>query len=659
MQTEDSSPVELTQEEAPKSLWRETFANLIRNPSAVAGMIILGLLLLIAIFAPLIATHDPRKVLIDIPEEGAVKRMDPCIHFLGCPEAGDEILNIDAEESIVAAEYNSTRTVLLVATGNEVQVWNVEDETLRYTLSHDEPVAHAAWSPNDQQILVASGEQLTIWDINRRAVETELEHAGGARYVVWASDGTRFASAGERDVHFWLDCSQISYSPSCAGVSATSENTLVDEGVVELDDEWVTIEWNSQGTLLMVATGNNVGLYTPSVGFIRNSNTYEHEAPVNSAEFNNQSTRILTTSGNQAFVWEAASPFDLLQSFEYDRPLSSASWSEQTKGGRREVLVVANSTDSVIVWDTRDQTIAFEISLPESNLIGSATSPLATRIMTYGADRVQVWDGQSGEQIFERTLEQPLQNVEWLTSGGGILIRQDTQVKTIKTSDFQYIMGTDGSIRDEFSRLIYGTRVSLRVGFTSVTFAIIVGTLAGSISGFLGGWYDNIIMRVMDVMLAFPSLILAIAVVTILGPGLNNALLAISVVFIPHYARVARSGVLSVKEQDYVLADRALGVAPARILFRRILPNIMAPLIVQATLGIGTAILDAAALSFLGLGAQPPTAEWGYMLSEERNQLFTAPHLVFFPGAAIMITVLAFNLLGDGLRDALDPRLNR
>jgi peptide/nickel transport system permease protein len=166
-------------------------------------------------------------------------------------------------------------------------------------------------------------------------------------------------------------------------------------------------------------------------------------------------------------------------------------------------------------------------------------------------------------------------------------------------------------------------------------------------------------MRIMDVVLAFPALVLAIAIVTVLRPGLINALLAISVTFIPAYARVARAGVLSVKEQDFVIADRALGVAPIRILFRRIMPNALAPLIVQGTLGIGTAILDAAALSFLGLGAQPPTAEWGAMLGAERSQFQTAPHLVFFPGVAIMIVVLAFNLLGDGLRDALDPRLDR
>jgi len=168
-----------------------------------------------------------------------------------------------------------------------------------------------------------------------------------------------------------------------------------------------------------------------------------------------------------------------------------------------------------------------------------------------------------------------------------------------------------------------------------------------------------VIMRIMDVMLAFPFLLLAIFLVAVLGPGLINALLAISIVSIPGYARIARASVVSVKEMDYVTADRALGVSPARILFRRILPNAMTPLIVQGTLGIGTAIISAAALSFLGLGAQPPTPEWGIMLAEERNNLFNAPHLLFIPGVAITLTVLGFNLLGDGLRDALDPRLNR
>lgn len=221
----------------------------------------------------------------------------------------------------------------------------------------------------------------------------------------------------------------------------------------------------------------------------------------------------------------------------------------------------------------------------------------------------------------------------------------------------QHILGLDGNIRDELSRLLYGARLSLMIGLATVTFAIFIGTILGALSGYFGGWIDNVIMRVMDVLLAFPSLLLAIAIVTVLGPGLINALLAIGIVSIPAYARVVRASVLSVREMDFVAATRALGGDTVQILFRRILPNAVTPLIVQGTLGIASAILDAAALSFLGLGAQPPTPEWGSMLGAERNQVFTAPHLVFFPGIAIALTVLSFNLLGDGLRDALDPRL--
>jgi peptide/nickel transport system permease protein len=223
----------------------------------------------------------------------------------------------------------------------------------------------------------------------------------------------------------------------------------------------------------------------------------------------------------------------------------------------------------------------------------------------------------------------------------------------------QHYFGIDGNSRDFFSRILYGARLSLLIGIVTITFAILIGTFLGAISGYAGGWLDNLIMRIMDVALAFPYLLLAIAVVAVLGPGLRNALISIAIVEIPAFARIARSSVLSVKEMDFVTADRALGVSPARILFRRILPNAMTPLIVQGTLGIGTVIISVAALSFLGLGAQPPTPEWGVMLAEERNNIFNAPHLLLFPGFAITITVLGFNLLGDGLRDALDPRLNR
>jgi ABC-type dipeptide/oligopeptide/nickel transport system permease subunit len=223
----------------------------------------------------------------------------------------------------------------------------------------------------------------------------------------------------------------------------------------------------------------------------------------------------------------------------------------------------------------------------------------------------------------------------------------------------EHFFGIDGNRRDMLSRIIYGSQLSLEIGVTTVTFAIVIGAALGAVAGYAGGWLDNIIMRVMDVLLAFPSLLLSIAVVAVLGPGLINALLAIAFVSIPVYARIVRASVLQVKEQDFVAASRALGASPLGILMNHVLPNALTPLIVQATLGIASAILDAAALSFLGLGAPPPTPEWGLMLGEERNSVFNAPYLVFLPGIAIMLTVLAFNLIGDGLRDALDPRLSQ
>lgn len=221
----------------------------------------------------------------------------------------------------------------------------------------------------------------------------------------------------------------------------------------------------------------------------------------------------------------------------------------------------------------------------------------------------------------------------------------------------EHILGIDGNNRDLFSRIVYGSRLSLQIGVSTITFAILVGGLLGALAGFIGGWLDNVIMRSMDVLMAFPSLLLAIAIVAVLGPGLINALLAVAIIEIPIYARVVRASVLSVKELDYVYASRSLGASPLRLLFTRVMPNALTPLIVQGTLGIATAILSAAALSFLGLGAEFPTPEWGLMMGEERNSVFSAPHLMFYPGLAIMLTVLSFNLLGDGLRDALDPRL--
>jgi ABC-type dipeptide/oligopeptide/nickel transport system permease subunit len=223
----------------------------------------------------------------------------------------------------------------------------------------------------------------------------------------------------------------------------------------------------------------------------------------------------------------------------------------------------------------------------------------------------------------------------------------------------EHLLGLDGNVRDEFSRVVHGARVSLQVGFLTIGFAIIIGMMLGSIAGYAGGIADNVIMRIMDVLLAFPALILAIAIVTVLGAGLFNAQLAIGIVAIPIYARVMRASVLSIREQDYVTASRALGESSRGVLFRRIVPNALTPLIVQGTLGIGGAILDVAALSFLGVGAALPLSEWGSMIGLERGSIFTAPHLILFPGIAIALTVLGFNLLGDGLRDALDPRLNR
>jgi peptide/nickel transport system permease protein len=246
--------------------------------------------------------------------------------------------------------------------------------------------------------------------------------------------------------------------------------------------------------------------------------------------------------------------------------------------------------------------------------------------------------------------------------GEGVSPREDPCIHALNwcpDEESQHVLGLDGNGRDQFSRILYGARVSLAAGIGAVAFSVVIGTFIGLVSGYFGKWVDNILMRFMDVLLAFPALLLAIFIVTVFGPGLFNAILAIAIVSIPVYARVVRSSVLTVREADFVKADIALGVATPRLIWHRILPNSLTPLVVQATLGVATAVLEIAALSFLGLGVQPPTAEWGSMLAAERNQVFTSPHLVFFPGIAIMWNVLAFNLLGDGLRDALDPRLNR
>ena len=226
----------------------------------------------------------------------------------------------------------------------------------------------------------------------------------------------------------------------------------------------------------------------------------------------------------------------------------------------------------------------------------------------------------------------------------------------LESPSFEHPFGTDDFGRDILSRVIFGTRISLRIGIACMSIALVAGTCIGLAAGFYGGSLDQVLMRMMDLMLAFPSILLAIGVVAVLGPGLDNAMVAIGVVGIPQYARLIRASTLSVREADYVQALRALGANDLRILGTAVLPNCFGPLIVQATLSLATAILDAAGLSFLGLGAQPPTPEWGAMLSGGRELIFSAPWVLMFPGIAIFVTVLAFNLMGDGLRDAFDPR---
>lgn len=220
----------------------------------------------------------------------------------------------------------------------------------------------------------------------------------------------------------------------------------------------------------------------------------------------------------------------------------------------------------------------------------------------------------------------------------------------------EHWFGTDQLGRDIFSRIISGTKISLTVGITAVAISLTIGVILGSIAGYYGGAADTVVMRLMDMMLAIPSILLAIAFMAALGKGLDKAVIAIGLVSIPEYARIVRGCILSVKENDFVQAARVIGNRDRRIIFHHVLPNVLSSIVVRATLGISTAVLDTAALGFLGLGVQPPAAEWGDMLGRARGFIFSAPYTLLFPGIAITLTVLAFNLLGDGLRDALDPK---
>nr|WP_172328969.1 ABC transporter permease subunit [Mangrovicoccus sp. HB161399] len=223
----------------------------------------------------------------------------------------------------------------------------------------------------------------------------------------------------------------------------------------------------------------------------------------------------------------------------------------------------------------------------------------------------------------------------------------------------EYLLGTDAVGRDILSRLIFGARYSLFIGIVVVSIALFGGILIGLLAGFFGSWIDAVLMRVMDVILAFPSLLLALVLVAVLGPGLTNAMIAIAIVYQPHFARLTRAAVMAEKNREYVVAAQVAGAGRARLMFKTILPNCLAPLIVQATLSFSSAVLDSAALGFLGMGAQPPAPEWGTMLAEAREFILRAWWVVTLPGLAILVSVLAINLMGDGLRDALDPKLKR
>ena len=239
-----------------------------------------------------------------------------------------------------------------------------------------------------------------------------------------------------------------------------------------------------------------------------------------------------------------------------------------------------------------------------------------------------------------------------------VVIKQNLSQR-LQAPSAAHWLGTDEFGRDIFARLVHGTRVSLQVGIIAVGISIVIGGILGAIAGYYGGKLDNIIMRIMDIFLAVPSILLAIAIVSALGPSILNLMLAISISSVPSYERIVRASVLSIRDQEFIEAAKAIGASNTRIIFRHIIPNSLAPVIVQATLGVASAILSTAGLSFIGLGIQPPAPEWGSMLSGGRQYLRYAWWVTTFPGVAIMITILSLNLLGDGLRDALDPRLKQ
>jgi len=236
-------------------------------------------------------------------------------------------------------------------------------------------------------------------------------------------------------------------------------------------------------------------------------------------------------------------------------------------------------------------------------------------------------------------------------------IAQNIDLRLSRPMENGYILGSDDFGRDLYSRIIYGARISLMIGTITVSIGLVFGVFLGLIAGYYGGVFDILIMRLIDIMLAFPYILLALVIVATLGPSLRNAMIAIGIVGIPRYARIVRSSVLAEKESDYIIVERSLGASNFELMFKSILPNCLSPIIVQATLGYAGAILSSAALSFLGMGTQPPTPEWGLMLSSAKQFVASAWWVVTFPGVAILISVLGFNLFGDGLRDVLDPRL--